>query len=46
MIDHQVGQPRLWVRTRDHPELLIATTYVCLPDTVDHAVGEGEVSAS
>jgi hypothetical protein len=35
MIDHQAGQPRLWARTRGHPELLIVTTYVCLPDTVD-----------
>jgi hypothetical protein len=35
MIDHQAGQPRLWARTKGHPELLIMNTYVCLPDTVD-----------
>jgi hypothetical protein len=35
MIDHQAGQPRLWARTKGHPELLIMTAYVCLPDTVD-----------
>jgi len=35
MIDHQAGQPRLWARTKGHPELLMVTTYVCLPDTVD-----------
>lgn len=34
MIDHQAGQPRLWARTKGHPELLIATTSVCLPDAV------------
>jgi len=35
MIDRQAGQPRLWARTKGHPELLMVTTYVCLPDTVD-----------
>jgi hypothetical protein len=35
MIDHQAGQPRLWARTKGHPELPIVTTYVCLPDTVE-----------
>ena len=28
MIDRQAGQPRLWARTKGHPELLIMTTYV------------------
>jgi hypothetical protein len=35
MIDHKAGQPRLWARTKDHPELGVMNTYVCLPDTVD-----------
>jgi hypothetical protein len=34
MID-QAGQPRLWARTKCHPELLDMNTCVCLPDTVD-----------
>ena len=35
VIEHQAGQPRLWARTKGPPELLLMTTYVCLPDTVD-----------
>jgi hypothetical protein len=35
MIDRQPGQPRLWVRTKGHPEPVIVTTYICLPDTMD-----------
>jgi hypothetical protein len=35
MIDHKAGQPRLWARTKGHPELGVMNTYVCLPDTVD-----------
>ena len=34
VVDHQAGQPRLWARTKGHPELLIMNTYVCPPDTV------------
>jgi hypothetical protein len=35
MIDHEPGRPRLLVRTKGHPESVIVTTYICLPDTVD-----------
>ena len=34
-VDHQAGHPRLWARTKGHPELLIMNTDVCLPATVD-----------
>jgi hypothetical protein len=42
MVDRQAGQPRLWARTKGHPEPLIMTTYVCLPDTVDPRGAKGK----
>jgi len=43
-VDRQAARPRLWVRRKGRSEPLAVYSYVCLPDTVDPARAEGEVS--
>src|SRR5207237_791644 len=34
-VDHMAGKPRVSVQSKDRPDLIRTSTYVCIPDTVD-----------